>query len=307
MSNNLSPTEFAFISKLVADKSAIVLEPGKEYLVAARLGALVRDEGLPSISALVDALRKPMASRLTQRVVEAMTTNETSFFRDNRPFDALKSSVLPDMIVKRAATKSLTIWSAACSTGQEPYSIWMLIRDNFPELMTWRLKIIGTDLSTEVLDKARTGSYTQLEVNRGVPAPMLVRHFDRDGVNWQIHNDARRSVEFQTLNLVEAWGTMPKPDIVFLRNVMIYFDVDTKRTILGRVRRLMAQDGYLFLGAGETTLNIDDSFQRMDMDRAGCFTIAQGRPAPARPVGATLDVTTRKEASWTPRATTSSR
>lgn len=304
---SLSNTEFAFVSKLVADKSAIVLEPGKEYLVVARLGALVREEGLPSISALIDALRKPMSTRLQQRVVEAMTTNETSFFRDNKPFDALRNTVLPDLIEKRAAAKSLTIWCAACSTGQEPYSIWMTIRDHFPELLSWRLKIIGTDLSTEVLDKARAGSYTQLEVNRGVPAAMLVRHFDRDGVNWRIHNDARRSVEFQTLNLVEAWGTMPKPDIVFLRNVMIYFDVSTKRTILGRVRRLMAQDGYMFLGAGETTLNIDDAFQRQDIDRAGCFTIAEGRPAPARPAGTLLGTTTRKEASWTPRATTSSR
>lgn len=304
---SLSNTEFAFISKLVADKSAIVLEPGKEYLVAARLGALVREEGMPSITSLIEALRKPMATRLTQRVVEAMTTNETSFFRDNKPFDALRTNVLPDMIAKRASTKSLTIWSAACSSGQEPYSIWMTIRDHFPELLSWRLKIIGTDLSNEVLEKARSGSYTQLEVNRGVPAPMLVRHFERDGVNWKIHHEARRSVEFQVLNLVEAWGTMPKPDIVFLRNVMIYFDVTTKRTILGRVRRMMAQDGYLFLGAGETTLNIDDAFARQDLDRAGCFTLAQGQPATARLVGANPGVTNRKEASWTPRATTSSR
>lgn len=303
----MSPVDFAFVSKLVLDRSAIVLEPGKEYLVEARLGALAREEHLESVGSLVEALRRPNSSRLTTRVVEAMTTNETSFFRDHKPFEALTSTVLPDMIERRRAARALTIWCAACSTGQEPYSVWMIIRDHFPELLSWRLRILGTDLSSEVVDKARAGVYTQLEVNRGVPVGLLVRHFERDGVNWKIHGDAQRTVEFRLMNLAEPWSDMPQPDIVFLRNVMIYFDVATKRDILGRLRRTIAPDGWLFLGAGETTLNIDNAFQREDLDRAGCFRLAHHQIGGARTARVSPAATTGKEASWTPRAVTSSR
>ena len=208
----------------------------------------------------------------------------------------MRTHILPDLIGRRQQAKTLTIWCAACSTGQEPYTIWMVIRDHFPELANWRVKIIGTDLSTEVLAKAKAGRYTQLEVNRGIPTQVLVKHFERDGVAWKIHHDAHRVVEFRELNLIENWPAMPRPDVVFLRNVMIYFDVATRKQILGKVAQLMAPDGYLFLGAGETTLNIDSSYQRVDLDRSGCFRLASAGAAP-----------TRKEDSWTPRAKTSTR
>lgn len=294
--SNITQSDFLFVKKLVQERAAIVLEAGKEYLVASRLNTLAREEKMPSHVELIAELRNRPTPRLSQRIVEAMTTNETSFFRDTRPFEALRTHILPELIAKRQAQKSLTIWCAACSTGQEPYTIWMVIRDHFPELANWRVKIIGTDLSTEVLAKAREGRYSQLEVNRGIPTPVLVKHFQRDGVHWKINADAHKAVEFRELNLIENWPSMPKPDIVFLRNVMIYFDVPTRKTILGKVSSLMAPDGFLFLGAGETTLNIDASYSRVDLDRAGCFRLGAQSGTPAR-----------KEDSWIPRVKTSTR
>ncbi len=299
--------DFLYVKKLVEERAAIMLESGKEYLVASRLNTLAREEGYGSHVELIAEIRARPNARMTQRVIEAMTTNETSFFRDARPFDALRTTIIPEMIAKRQSTKTLNIWCAACSSGQEPYTIWMVIRDHFPELANWRVKILGTDLSTEILTKARDGRYSQLEVNRGIPTTSLVRHFERDGVAWKIHNDARRVVEFRELNLIEHWPPLPKPDIVFLRNVLIYFDLPTKKKILSRVAGLMAPDGYLFLGAGETTLNIESAFNRVDIDRAGCFRLGtnDGPSTTARtvPHGAQQ----RKEDSWTPRATTSTR
>lgn len=292
----ISHADFQFVKKLVQERAAIMLEAGKEYLVASRLNTLAHEERMASHVELIAELRSRPTPRLSQRIVEAMTTNETSFFRDARPFDALRTDIVPDLIVKRQASKSLTVWCAACSSGQEPYTIWMVLQDHFPELANWRVKIIGTDLSTEVLAKARAGAYSQLEVNRGIPTSVLVKHFERDGVHWKINAEAHKSVEFRELNLIATWPTMPKPDIVFLRNVMIYFDVPTRKRILAKVANLMAPDGYLFLGAGETTINIHPSFQRVELDRAGCFRLEAQSGTPVR-----------KEDSWTPRVTSSTR
>ncbi|MEZ5218686.1 MAG: protein-glutamate O-methyltransferase CheR [Ilumatobacteraceae bacterium] len=243
---------------------------------------------------MIARLRSHPDPKLVQQVVEAMTTNETSFYRDTKPFEVLRTHILPELISKRQQAKTLTVWCGACSTGQEPYTIWMVMKDHFPELAHWRVKIIGTDISTDVLAKAKSGKYTQLEVNRGIPTPILVKHFEREGPFWKIHQDAHRIVEFRELNLIGQWPSMPRPDIVFLRNVMIYFDIATRKQILGRIAQLMAPDGFLFLGAGETTLNIDPSYQRVELDRSGCFRLGTP-PSPG----------TRKEDSWTPRAKTS--
>ncbi|HET9772486.1 MAG TPA: CheR family methyltransferase [Acidimicrobiia bacterium] len=271
MTTTFTEAEFTYISDMVRTRSAIVLEPGKEYLVEARLAPLVRELGLGSIGDLVAKLRQPSGAVLAERVTEAMTTNETSFFRDVAPFQALRSTVLPEVIRARAAQRRLRIWCAASSSGQEPYSIAMTIADGFPELSTWDVQITATDLSTAMVERGRAGLYKALEVNRGLPAPMLVKYFTKVGVDYQLKPELCSMVTFSELNLIGAWPAFPTFDIVFLRNVLIYFDVDTKRTIIGRVKRLLASDGYLFLGAAETTMNIDDGFGRVPIERAGCY------------------------------------
>jgi chemotaxis protein methyltransferase CheR len=271
LATTFTDAEFTYISDMVRQRSAIVLEPGKEYLVEARLAPLVRELGLESIGALVTRLRLPAGAALADRVTEAMTTNETSFFRDVAPFQALRTTVVPPLLKARAAQRRLRVWCAASSSGQEPYSIAMTLDDAFPELRDWDVSITATDLSKEMVARGRSGLYKALEVNRGLPAPMLVRYFTKVGVDYQLKDEIRSLVEFTELNLIGTWPAFPTFDIVFLRNVLIYFDVDTKRTIIGRVKRLLAPDGYLFLGAAETTMNIDDGFERVPVDRAGCY------------------------------------
>ncbi len=294
--SEISQNDFLYVKRLVEERAAIMIEPGKEYLVASRLNSLAREEGVASHVELLNKLRARTDPRLGRRVIEAMTTNETSFFRDHWPFEALATTVLPDLIAKRRSTRTLDIWCAACSTGQEPYTIWLVLRERFPELADWKVKILGTDLSSEVIAKAREGRYSQLEVNRGIPSQTLVRRFERDGVQWKVRDEARQVCEFRELNLIDAWPPMARPDVVFLRNVLIYFDIATKKKILGRIAKLIATDGYLFLGAGETTLNLEPAFQRVDIDRAGCFRLRPKHSAPAR-----------KEESWSPPVTISSR
>jgi chemotaxis protein methyltransferase CheR len=206
-------------------------------------------------------------------VVEAMTTNETTFFRDVYPFDALRDQLIPELMQRRAAQRQLVIWSGACSTGQEPYTIAMLLREHFPALTAWQVRILATDLSSEVLDRAKTGRYSQAEVNRGLPATFLVKYFRKHGVEWQIVDEIRRMVEFSELNLNEAWSRVPPCDLVFMRNVLIYFDVETKRTILGKLRRVIRPDGYHFLGGAETTMNLDDMYQRIAFGKTGYYRL----------------------------------
>jgi chemotaxis protein methyltransferase CheR len=271
MTTTFTEAEFTYISEMVRTRSAIVLEPGKEYLVEARLAPLVRELGLESIGALVTKLRQGNGGPLADRVTEAMTTNETSFFRDVAPFQALRTSVLPSVIEARKVQRSLRIWCAASSSGQEPYSIAMTIADAFPQLRDWDIQIVATDLSPAMVERGRSGVYKALEVNRGLPAPMLIKYFTKVGVDYELKPEIRSMVEFSELNLIGAWPAFPTFDIVFLRNVLIYFDVDTKRMIFGRVKRLLAPDGFLFLGAAETTMNIDDGFERLPFERAGCY------------------------------------
>jgi chemotaxis protein methyltransferase CheR len=269
---------FEFVRRLLRTEAGIVVEPGKEYLVDTRLTPLARSQGLPSVNALVRAIRLGEAPALRRMVLDAMTTNETTFFRDVQPFEVLERVVLPALIEARRATRMLRIWYAACSTGQEPYSASMIVRDRFPELLDWRLHQVGTDISRPSLDRARAGRYSQLEVNRGLPARLLVKHFTKDGLDWQIADSLRRMVRFEELNLNGPWPSTEPFDIVFMRNVMIYFDVDAKKKILTRLRSRMAPDGYLFLGGAETTLGLDDGFERMEIGRTSCY---KPRPASA--------------------------
>jgi len=277
----LPADDFSYLSTLMHERAAIVLEPGKEYLALSRLDPVAREMGVGSVAALVDVLRREEASsELHEQVIDALTTNETTFFRDFNPFESMRSVVLPELIERKQRSRTLAIWSAGCSTGQEPYSIAMAIREHFPELLTWQLTILGTDISASVLDRARRGRYGQLEVNRGLPANLLVRHFTRAGMEWEIEEPIRRMVRFQRHNLVDVWPVMPPFDLVFMRNVMIYFDVDTKRKVLRRLLGQLAPHGYLLLGASETTFNISDDYDRQLVGRTAWY-----RPQRNDPVG----------------------
>ncbi len=267
----METVDFDYVRDLVRKRSAIVLENEKSYLVESRLQPLARREGFASINELVTKLRVTGFDGLHSRVVEAMTTNETLFFRDLQPFEALRKVILPELIEKRMSARQLRIWCAACSTGQEPYSIAMTIKEHFPQLATWDVKILATDLSTQVLEKARSGSFNQIEINRGLPAPFIVKYFDRQGMNWQLKEPVRQMIEFQPLNLIEAWPPMSSMDIVFIRNVLIYFEVQTKKEILKKVRRLLRPDGVLFLGGAESTFNLDDSFARTEIEKTSVY------------------------------------
>ncbi len=262
---------FDFISRFIREKSAIVLNPQKAYLVESRLAPLLTKFGLDSIEALVRELQNPGARDLRREVVEAMTTNETSFFRDLHPFHALQDQILPELIERRRSQRRLRFWSNACSSGQEPYTIAMLIRDNFPLLDRWQLEILGTDICTQMLDRCRQANFNQTEVNRGLPMQMLMKYFSRRGTQWVAKRELRECLDFRCLNLIEPWPNLPKMDVIFLRNVLIYFDTDVKRQILEKIRRTLQPDGYLFLGGGETMMNLSKAFTRDRIGQATCY------------------------------------
>jgi chemotaxis protein methyltransferase CheR len=276
----LSQADFKYVRDLVFQKSAIVLEDSKTYLVEARLQPIARRLGLVSLSELVTQLRACPKSGLDRSVVEAMTTNETYFFRDVHPFEALKNFVLPELIKRRAAPRELNLWCAAASSGQEPYTILMLLLENFPSLAAWRINFLATDISKEMLDRCREGCYSQLEVNRGLPAPLLVKYFRKIGTEWQIKEDLRRMIHFSELNLAQPWPSMAQMDLIFLRNVLIYFNAETKKAIFARLRKILRHDGYLFLGGAETTMGIDDSFHRIALEKGSYYKLTIDRNAP---------------------------
>lgn len=258
----IGTAEFDFVRALVRERSAIVLEPGKEYLVEARLAPLARTYGADGLSDLVAAARRGN-SEINDQIVDALTTNETSFFRDPRVFDALRELVLPKLIAARARTRRLVVWCGAASSGQESYSVVMLMREHFPSLQSWGLRFVATDLSPTMISRAREGRYAQIEVNRGLPPGLLSRYFSREGTGWRISDDLRQAVDFREGNLTGPWPVGPPVDLVMLRNVLIYFDLDTKRRILDRARSVLAPDGYLILGASETTMGIHEGFERV--------------------------------------------
>ena len=280
-SGTLPEADFEYLRELMHLRAAIVLERGKEYLALSRLEPVARDHGLTTVSELVDKLRtRELTSALHDQVVDALTTNETTFFRDYNPWESLRTLVMPELLARKERTRTLAIWSAGCSSGQEPYSIAMSIREHFPELLTWQLSILGTDISGSVLDRARAGRYGQLEVNRGLPAHLLVRHFTRAGMEWEIEEPIRRMVRFEHHNLNDAWPSMPPFDLVLMRNVMIYFETEAKRQVLAKMHDQLALHGYLLLGASETTYSLSDDFIREPDGRTAWY-----RPVRTDPVG----------------------
>jgi chemotaxis protein methyltransferase CheR len=271
----LTATRFDWVRQLVHRESAIVLAPGKEYLVEARLLPLARKMGLTDVDQYVDSVRSRPRPDDTRSIVEALTTNETSWFRDGDPFTTLTSTVLPSLLSARGPAERLQIWSAACSSGQEAYTVAMLLEDAMPNASA-RVSITATDISREMVERTRAGRFSQLEVNRGLPAPMLVRHFQRAGSEWEVAPDLRRMVTARECNLAAPLPRMGPFDVVYLRNVLIYFDLPTKQAILRRVRELMRPDGWLFLGAAETTLGVDDSWSRVVLGRSSAYRPLKG-------------------------------
>ena len=272
----ISKSDFNYVRDLVRRHSAISLEPDKAYLIETRLAPLARQTGFDSLQALIASLRTKPGADLRDRVIEAMFTHETSFFRDGHPFEILKSMILPNLLAKRSPSQNLTIWCAACSSGQEPFSVAMLAREHFPDLARGRLRTIATDLSESILARAREGLYTQTEINRGLPPALLARYFDKQGSCWRLKLEIRRMVDFQRSNLAEEWPNLPSPDIIFMRNVLIYFDQETKKSILSKVRKTLKPDGYLILGSSETTLNLDPTFESISIGKTVCYQLRHG-------------------------------
>jgi chemotaxis protein methyltransferase CheR len=264
----VSPVQFAFLRDLLRRRTGVVIDDSKQYLVVARLLPIVRQRAIPSLDTLVDRIRKTGDKALEKDVLNAMMTHETSFFRDKSPYETLRQLVT-EMIPKRSAHRQLVIWSAACSTGQEPYSMAMLLNEHFPDLVaTWRIRIIATDISEPVLARAREGVFSELETNRGLPAELLKKYFRPLQGKWSIVQECRRLVEFRVLNLNGPWPALPPCDVIFLRNVMLYFDVPTRAALVTKMRRVLKPDGALFLGGAETMIGIDTGYDRLA--GAGC-------------------------------------
>lgn len=262
----MKPEDFDFVSRLIKSKSGLVLSEDKTYLLESRLMPIARKRGLKDLTALIGALRGGDRN-LVEEVVDAMTTNESFFFRDTKPFDQFRHVVLPHMIKERASKRSLRIWCAAASSGQEPYSLAMILDEFKSQLAGWRVEIIGTDISREILTKARAGLYSQFEVQRGLPIGLLVKYFQKKEDQWQISADIRSKVQYKEFNLLEDFRPLGQFDVVYCRNVLIYFDQPTKSDVLARISALMPDDGFLFLGGAETVLGISDKFKPLARQR----------------------------------------
>lgn len=272
---SLTTENFTYVAHLVKQRSAINLPAGKEYLVESRLSPLARRSGL-TVDEYVGSHRRRASAIETELIVEALTTNETSWFRDLQPFQALKNHIVPELVQAGVGQISpLKVWSGACSTGQEPYSIAMTLKECLPAGR--RAEIIATDLSNEVLDRAKQGVYSQLEVNRGLPATQLVQHFTRQGASWAISPELRSMVRFSKHNLLDSPPLGGPFDIIFLRNVLIYFEIDVKQDILRRLRSVLRPGGFLVLGAAETTVGIDDSWTRVQVGRSSIYQLTTGK------------------------------
>ena len=272
---------FDVLSGVIRKHSGLVLTHDKAYLLESRLLPVARKWRLKTLADLATAVRGQADTGMVRDVVEAMTTNESFFFRDVKPFDQFKSFVLPHLLRARAATRSIRIWSAACSSGQEPYSLAMILSEQRAQLAGWRIEILATDLSTEILDKAQAGLYSQFEVQRGLPIQLLVKYFKQQGERWQIDPAIRAMVSFRQLNLLDEMTALGRFDVIFCRNVLIYFDQPTKTMVLDRLSRQMAPDGHLYLGGAETVLGISDKLQPVPENR-GVYGLATTAAAPRR-------------------------
>jgi len=285
----MTPLEYDFLRKCFKERSGLVLSADKQYLVESRLLPIARKAGLGGLGELVGALKRSDADALMTRVVEAMTTNETFFFRDKTPFENFRSAVLPALLAARRTSRTIRVWCAASSTGQEPYSLAMSLKEMEDDVAGWRIDLIATDLSNEVLEKARQGIYSQFEVQRGLPIQLLIKYFTQIGDMWQIAPEIRAMVKYQQFNLLSDFSRLGTFDLIFCRNVLIYLDQETKAGMLNRLGRAVASDGYLVLGAAETVVGLTDAFRTVP-DLRGLYVpnlrqpkpllLAGGKPAP---------------------------
>jgi chemotaxis protein methyltransferase CheR len=266
----VTPLDYDYLRRCLKQRSGLVLSADKQYLVESRLLPIARKAGLANLGELVAALKAAHEPALMSTVVEAMTTNESFFFRDKTPFEHFRATIMPALLAARKSARSLRIWCAAASTGQEPYSLAMCLKAMEAEIAGWRIELLATDLSGEVLEKARAGLYTQFEVQRGLPIMLLIKHFTQIGELWQIAPDIRAMVRFRQLNLLADFSPLGTFDLIFCRNVLIYFDQETKIGVLNRLARVIASDGYLVLGAAETVVGLTDRF-RMAPDKRGLY------------------------------------
>lgn len=271
----MTPESFSFLAGLVKSRSGIVLTADKGYMLETRLGPLLRRDGITSLDALALRLRSPREESLAADVVEALTTNESSFFRDGKPFEHLKR-LLPAMASSRPASQPIRIWSAACSSGQEAYSVAMIVAELAPTLGGRRVEILGTDLSREMVDRARDGLFSQFEVQRGMPVQMLVKYFRQEGQRWRVVQELRAMTRWQTFNLLEDARGLGRFDVIFCRNVLIYFDAPTKTRVLAMLAGMLAADGVVYLGGAETVLGLTDRLAATAGER-GVYALA--RPA----------------------------
>ncbi len=278
----MTPLDYDFVRKCLKQRSGLVLSADKQYLVESRLLPVARKAGLANIGALVDALKFGRDDALLTAVVEAMATNETFFFRDKIPFEHFRTIVMPALIAARRGARSIRIWCAAASTGQEPYSLAMCLKEIAGQIAGWRIDMLATDLSNDVLEKARQGLYSQFEVQRGLPIQLLIQHFTQIGELWQIAPDIRAMVKYRQLNLLSDFSQLGTFDLIVCRNVLIYFDQETKIDVLDRLARVTASDGYLVLGAAETVVGLTDSF-RIVGDKHGLYAPNARSPKPWSP------------------------
>jgi chemotaxis protein methyltransferase CheR len=269
----MKPEDFTFFCKLILDRTGLVLGPDKTYLIESRLTPVARKHGLSGLDVLATTLRQGRDAALLRDFTDALMTNESFFFRDGKPFEQFRTVVLPRLLAARAQQKQFRIWSAACSTGQEAYSLAMILREEAAKLQGWKIEIVGTDISQEVLGRAKSGVYTQFEVQRGLPIQLLVKYFKQDGDKWQLSADIRNMVQYREFNLLEEPGSLGRFDVVFCRNVLIYFDQGAKTMILDRIARLLPSDGLLYLGGAETVLGVSDRFEPLAGHR-GIYAIA---------------------------------
>ena len=255
--------DFELITRLLKERSGLVLNEDKAYLLETRLQPVMRQHDVADLDELVLKVKSNPKDPLVDDIVDAMTTNETFFFRDQNPFDQFRDHVLPHLIEARQKTKSIRIWCAACSTGQEPYSLAMLLKEADAALSGWRTEIVATDLSAEAMSKAKVGLYSQFEVQRGLPVQFLVKYFKQVNETWQIDSAIRAMVSFRPINLLKNFSLLGTFDVIFCRNVLIYFDRETKGDVLDRMRRITADDGFLCLGGSETVLGVTEKFQNI--------------------------------------------
>lgn len=259
----MNQVDFDYLSGLLRQRSGLVLSPDKVYLLESRLLPIARDNGIDTLEALVMKMRATRDEALISAVVEAMTTNESFFFRDTKPFSIFRENTLPALLQARASRRRIRIWCAAASTGQEPYSLAMILKEMEAELAGWRIEILGTDLSTDVLAKAKAGFYSQFEVQRGLPIQYLMKYFTQVNDMWQVNPEIRSMVQYKVYNLLDNFAPLGTFDVIFCRNVLIYFDQPTKAEVLDRMAKILPADGSLFLGGAETVLGVTTKFAPM--------------------------------------------